>query len=349
MRIMIVGGIQQKNAAERFYDVAPKLINGFIRLGHTVFHFSDRDTSRSSNIFKSRKLGIKKCNNELLSRISAFAPHIIIFKHADIIQKETLLTIRQKWPNIKMAQVNVDALFNPDNVERIKNKSGLVDANFITTYGEALNKIKQNNVPMYYIPNPVDASIDCYKAFENETFEHDLFLAYGSGGATDPRTMLSQYIKDNIPNIKFKHCIASEGSGLWGHAYYKTIAHSMAGLNLSRTQEKNRLAEDIDLFMYSSDRISHYVGNGLLTFTDAQFSLDKLFTADEMVFYKNKEDLVAKLTYYLENKQEGREIARAGWQKAHKLYNGTEVSRFIIETLMGENISQTAWPKDAYQ
>lgn len=347
MRILFVGGIQQKNAAARYYDVAPKLINGFIRNGHTVQHFADRDISRASNFLKSRKLGIKKCNVELIKRIDIFKPHLVVFKHADVIQPETLEEIRTRFPNVKMAQVNVDALFNPDNIERIKNKSGLVDANFITTYGKGLNRIKLNNVPVHYIPNPVDASIECHKAFEPEDCQSDLFLAYGSAPDGDPRKTIPENIKAKLPEVQFKLCIAGEGTGVWGAEYFNVLKNCASGLNLSRMQEKDRVAIDDDLYMYSSDRIAHYVGNGLLTFTDSAFHMDKLFTDKEMVFYTSEKDLQEKVKFYTENDKERQKIAKAGWAKAHTEFNEQKVAQFIEEICMKKELSAYAWPVEA--
>lgn len=347
MRILVVGGIQQKNAAARYYDVAPKLINGFIRLGHTVQHFADRDISRANNWLRSRKMGVKPCNKILIKHIEAFQPELIVFKHADVIQPETLQTIREKWPNIKMAQVNVDALFNPDNVERIKNKSGLVDANFITTYGDALKKIKLNNKPIFYIPNPVDSSIETGKIFEKSSHTHDLFFGYGHAPEGDPRKDIPENLQKSIPELKFKLCVAAEGTGLWGADYTNELHKSKCGLNLSRKQEKDRHASDDDLFIYSSDRLAHYIGNGLLVFSDNAFHLDEIFTSSEMIFYDNEKDLQEKVGYYIKNYDEYQKIAKAGWEKAHKEFNEKQVAQFIIEATFGEVKSQFAWPTKA--
>ncbi len=130
MRILCVGGIHDATNAHRYYGVTQKLINGFIRSGHTVLYFSDRDASRNSNVFKSRIWGVKQANRALLEKIKVFQPNLIIFKHADVIWPSTLEEIARLWPEIRMAQVNIDALFNPDNIDRIRKKSGLVHANF---------------------------------------------------------------------------------------------------------------------------------------------------------------------------------------------------------------------------
>lgn len=348
MRILMVGGFQFKNDAARYYDYNRKLMNGFTRLGHQVMTFSDRDISRMSNFLRSRKRGIKPCNEALLKFVETYQPHIIIFKHADVIQRETLMELRRKHPEVRMAQLNIDALFNPDNVNRINNKSDLVDANFVTTYGESLKKISQNNVPVYYIPNIVDDVIDDGRAFENDC-SFDLFLAYGAAASTDSRYIMAHRILDEAPEVKFAYHVAGDGTGLWGADYMNRVQNTAMGLNLSRKEEKGRGGDANDLFMYSSDRLSHFVGNGLLTLCDRDFSMHELFEEDkEMVFYSSTEELLDKLKYYKSHDAERKKIAKAGWEKAHGCYNATQGAAFIVDCLFGNDLSQYKWPTKSY-
>ena len=74
MRVMFAGGNQMKYAARRYYDYANKLANGFVRNNHTVIRFLDRDVSRLSNVFKSRKLGIGAANRKFLAQVAEFEP-----------------------------------------------------------------------------------------------------------------------------------------------------------------------------------------------------------------------------------------------------------------------------------
>ena len=69
MRILCVGGTQYKTVAARFYNVMPKLVQGFIRAGHCVQLVSDRDLARMSNMFGVRSLGIKGAQKKLLKFI----------------------------------------------------------------------------------------------------------------------------------------------------------------------------------------------------------------------------------------------------------------------------------------
>ena len=57
-------------------------------------------------------------------------------------------------------------------------------------------------------------------------------------------------------------------------------------LNLSRGVPKK---------YYSSNRIASLLGNGLLTFIDEKTKFNHFFDNDELVFYKNIDDLSEKM------------------------------------------------------
>ena len=59
------------------------------------------------------------------------------------------------------------------------------------------------------------------------------------------------------------------------------------GLNLSRGEP---------IKYYSSDRITQIIGNGLVTLIDEKTGYQDFFEKDEMVFYKNLNDLSEKIS-----------------------------------------------------
>lgn len=347
MKILMVGGQQFKHEAERYYSYTNMLANGFIKLGHHVQHFSDRDVARNSNLFRRKKTGVKKCNKILLEYVADYLPDIIIFKHADVIYSETVLRIRELYPHIKLAQLNIDALFNPDNVVRIRNKSGLVDANFITTAGKAAQKCKVNDKPFYFLPNIVDSSILPYKSFEQDKNKFDIFFACGAAYDGELRKEIKNYVRDELPNATMAYHCLYEKTDLWGSAYIDRLGQSTIGLNFSRYDERGRKGEDEDYFIYSSDRLSHYIGNGLLVFSDAKFCLDEIYTEQEMVFFNSKEELMEKLRYYLDRPQEAQTIAKAGYKKSMRDYSSTKAAAFMMDVLCDKPIQDYAWPTDA--
>ena len=348
MRVMIAGGNQMKNFAPRYYDYANKLANGFIRDNHTVLRYLDRDTSRLSNVFRMRKLGLGVANDKFLQHVAVFQPDLILFIHADVIRAGTLRQIRDSHPEIKLAQVSVDSLFMPGNIKRINAKSSLMNATFMTTAGEGLRKISGGR-PAYYIPNIVDPSIETGLAFDADCYI-DLIFACGSFDAEggDPRKAVLDLIGERLTRIRFSRHVDNETGGLWGADYMKAMGRSKCGLNLSREREGPlNIAKPEDLYIYSSDRVAQLTGNGVLAFTHEQYHLDKLFTEDEMVFFRSNEDLIDKIAHFLENEDERRRIARNGWEKAHRDLNERLAADFIVDVLFREELSHPyIWPTE---
>ena len=86
--------------------------------------------------------------------------------------------------------------------------------------------------------------------------------------------------------------------------------------------------------LYSSDRISSLIGNGLLVFLENKTKLNKMFQdKKEVVFFNNKKDLLKKIIYYLENDKIRRRIARNGCKKYHQKFNNVEVTKYMLVRL----------------
>ena len=333
MKILYIGGYQQRSLASRYYDVAHKLVNGFTRNGHHVLHISDRDIARASNWLRSRKLGVGKANLVIQQMAKEFNPDLVIFMHAYVITPETVKFIQDNC-QAKCVQINVDGLFVEGNYQRLMQHAQAMDACFVTTDGEILNELSEQSdgVPFYFMPLPVDKSIESHQAFKNTQPQHELFFACGSGEA-DPRIDTIKNIQQNLPELNVRFCVASEGNGLWGAEYMTTLGNCYMGLNGSRYQEKNSIGESKHLYHYSSDRITHYMGNGLLTFTHQRFAMQDLFGPEEMVTYTDDDDLITKLKYYSDHQDEGREIAKNGCQAIHEKYNAQKIAELILEKI----------------
>ena len=98
---------------------------------------------------------------------------------------------------------------------------------------------------------------------------------------------------------------------------------------------------------FSSDGVAQLTGNGVLAFTHEKYHLDELFTEDEMVFFKSNDDLVEKITRYLENEDGRRRIAKNGWEKAHRDLNERLAADFIVDVLFREELSHPyIWPTE---
>ena len=79
LKILHVTNFNERHNGRLFYNTGKRLNNGFIRLGHSVLEFSDRDIVsyyRSLNDLK----GSKRLNKKLLEVISNYVPDIIILR-----------------------------------------------------------------------------------------------------------------------------------------------------------------------------------------------------------------------------------------------------------------------------
>ena len=109
------------------------------------------------------------------------------------------------------------------------------------------------------------------------------------------------------------------------------------GLNLSRGDA---------IKYYSSDRITQIVGNGLVCLIDEKTKYKDFFSDQEMVFYKNLNDLSEKIMKISSDEKLRKEIGRKGKEKYMKFFNSDLVSKFIIEKTLGiKNKSKYFWQK----
>ena len=77
----------------RLFNTGRRINNGFIRLGHSVLEFSDRDiVSKGKSI---RDLyGSNTLNDKLVKTCYHFKPDVIVLGHADMISEEVLYSLK---------------------------------------------------------------------------------------------------------------------------------------------------------------------------------------------------------------------------------------------------------------
>ena len=114
---------------------------------------------------------------------------------------------------------------------------------------------------------------------------------------------------------------------VWGNDFLNRLSNSNMALNLSRGKPVK---------YYSSDRIAQLLGNGLLTFIHEDTKFSDFFRSNEMIFYKNTNDLLDKILKYKKDDKLRRDIAKKGHKKYHKFFNSSLVSRYIIDKSFGK-------------
>jgi hypothetical protein len=337
MRIVHVSNFTVKANGERFYSTEYKLNNGFTRLGHHVFSFSDRDIARSY-LLGIRAAGRSFVNKKLQLVCRELRPDLLVLGHAALISPATVKAIRSEYPAMRVAHWNCDSLsFAPRTVELLKTIGPVADATFVTTAGEILKTVSRSCGRTAYMPNPVDGSIEAGRAFEDPAPTADLVFV----GSADPeRIALCKCIQAEVPGLKFEIRGMAGYPPVHGAELVKLLGGTRMGLALSRPN---------DAFLYSSDRVAQLMGNGVLTFIDARSGFDSLFAADEFVSFSGAEDLISKLRKFKADDGARRDVAQRGWQKVHQSFSATLVAKWIVETTFGLAPTEAyAWPTAVY-
>ena len=331
LRILHITNFNERHNGRLFFNTGRRLNNGFIRLGHSVLEFSDRDiVSRGKSIRDF--YGSNTLNDKLIKTCYHFKPDVIVLGHADMISKDILHTLKKDYSNLKITQWFLDPLnkYGPDylkNRMRILDKSEILDSNFLTTSPDAINFLP-NSLNSYFIPNPSDPSMETLNNFEKDC-SNDVFFALShgvhrgklKGRSTDDREKFIKLLVDKCSNIKFDIFGINNIQPIWADQYFKNISNSKMGLNLSR---------GTPIKYYSSDRITKIIGNGLVTLIDEKTGYSDFFDSSEMVFYKNISDLSEKIEKVSSDEKLRKSIGKKGKIKYMKYFNSTLVADFII-------------------
>ena len=330
LRILHITNFNERLDGRLFFNTGRRINNGFIRQGHSVLGFSDRDIQKyykSINDFK----GAKTLNDKLKKTCYNYKPDLIVLGHADLISKDQISELKEDYPNTKFSQWFLDPLNKkgPDferNKSRILDKIEVVDSTFLTTSPEVLSFLKEKS--SYFIPNPSDKSFETLNNFD-KSCNVDLFFALSHGvhrgvlktGKTDDRIQFLNKLKSMTPNVKFDLYGIDKVQPIWADHYFKTISNAKMGLNLSRGEA---------IKYYSSDRITQIVGNGLVCLIDQKTGYQDFFNKNEMVFYKSVSDLSEKIIKISSDDKLRKKIARNGKKKYMKYFNSDLVSEYII-------------------
>jgi len=335
LKILHITNFNERHNGRLFYNTGKRINNGLIRLGHSVLEFSDRDI-----LSNHRKLnditGSKYLNLKLLSVIGNYVPDLIILGHADLVDVKTLKTIKAYYPQTKISQWFLDRMDSKweINKKRFLNKIDIMDANFCTTDPEVLKFSK--NIIINFMPNPVDESFETLKNYKYKNLKNDVFFAMSHGvhrgilkkGKFDERENFLDKLLNKLPNIKFDLYGIKNKQPIWSHNFIKAISQSKIALNLSQGNPSK---------YYSSDRFSQLIGNGLLVMIDKKTEFSDFFNKDEVVVYKDINDLSKKIIKYSNNDKLRQKISKKGRDKYFKYFNSTIIAEFIINKTFNIN------------
>ena len=339
LKILHITNFNERHNGRLFYNTGKRINNGFIRLGHSVLEFSDRDIVsyyRSINDLN----GSKSLNKKLLEVISNYVPDLIVLGHADLIKSETLIWIKKNYPHIKFAQWFLDRMDTQwiSNKKRFLDKIKIMDASFCTTDPKSLNF----NTKTFYIPNPVDESFEKLRNFNQNDFNNDVFFAMSHGvhrgklkkGKFDDRENFINKILLKSPDVRFDLYGMNNRQPIWADDFINAISQSKIGLNLSQGKAAK---------YYSSDRFAQLIGNGLLLMIDKNTKFNHFFDNDEIVMYKSLNDLTEQIQKYTHDDKLRKKIAKKGYEKYFRYFNSTIIADFIIKKTLNIKHKKFYW------
>ena len=339
-RILLVDNLMIRRYGNLRMGPGRKLNCGAVRNGWRICEFSDRDMARLLAPLGVRSIGARIANRKLVKTARNFRPNVMLLGHCDYITNDTLDEIRAALPGIRIAHFNVDPLWQESTRRQMDERRHSCDALFATTAGEVLSTWKTGGNTVAFMPNPSDLSMENCDNSAKTDFVRDLFFA-GNPRAGDPRWEL---LAEVLPAIEGKlkcEIFGGKANGIWGARYEEVLASSKMSLNLNRREGDK---------WYSSDRIAHLMGCGILTFQSSKNRMQDFFSDGETVYFDGPGDLAEKILRYHRDDALRAKVARAGRERYHRIFSGERVLKFMVETMCDEEFSERyEWGGEVYR
>lgn len=345
MRILLIDNLLIRRYGKLRMGPGRALACGAIRGNHRLCEFSDRDLARYMG-FGIQKLGERLVNQALIKTAVNFRPEAILIGHCDFIRNETLHIIRERLPNVRIAHFNVDPMCDAHPQAQMRERMESCDALFATTAGaEYLKPFLTGKNIVAYMPNPSDTALETLdnSARPSNDFSVDLFYA-GQPRTGDPRLDFVNRLATALTDKPIRFELVGMGGRpavVGGADYDDLLASAKMGLNINRY---------FGMKWYSSDRIAHLMGSGLLTAVYDGDQMQQFFSDKEVLYYHDVPDLVDKLLRIQSDDTDRRAIAAAGRARYHQLFSGERTLNFMLETLFERPYSsEYEWQAEVYR
>jgi len=317
-------------------NLATKISNGFIKEKFQITNFSDR--------FFLQQNTFSNIDDKIINIIKNLKPNLILLGHTNSLKTETLKNIKDKFSEIKIAFWYEDSI-NKNGPDYIKNKNFIekyqnyVDQFFVTTdknnIDASISKKKLN-----FIPVPCSNSSENLNLYKTKNHEFDIFYAVSHGvnrgvlkkNKIDERYNFLKLLMSKSDDITYNIFGFNNIQPIWGDEFIKEISKCRFGLNLSRGHPVK---------YYSSNRIATLVANGIPTLIDEKIKYNDFFSSNEMIFYKDTQDLIDKVNFYKRNESKRIQIGLNGKSKYFKIFNNIIIADYIASKSLGIKPSYT--------
>ncbi len=346
MRVLIIGNADEREPGRRFYSVDRKLANGFLRNGHSVWFFSDRDVARASTLLRSSRAGRGAAQEKFREAVRNYAPHAIVLMHSSLIATETLEEAKGR---ARVAQICVDPLFRTVNVERLTERARVVDATFVTTAGEALKRFSTASNVSAFIPNPVDPSIEDQRNFARDDLVVRCLLRGQCRRRPRERCAARNAATDESGGAGLRLPRLRRRAGALRRRLFRAAGAGAHGAQpqLGPGGDGERAGAGggtLSLQLRPRQPASRLRARGVVV--SKSIDLSEMFEPErEMVFAATPEAMRDAALRLKRDDGARRRIAEAGWRKAHELYNERRVASFIEDVMFRRPLSHAyGWP-----
>lgn len=311
---------------ETFYDMDRKISHGLIQNGHFVYNFSYRDNEKINRIFGIKKSGINKMNNNLIDTCRNINPDILLLGKAETISITTLEKIKKINPNIKIIQWFVDFLATENKY--FFDRFNHIDAFFQTTATDLKKlSLEYKNTIFSFFPNISDPAFE--KNLNLEKIYDVIYIARDY--KEDVRTKFAELLNNFCQKEKLvlKMFGSLNNPAIFAFEYQKEINKAKIAINFNREDKLETYNKE--KILGSSDRMNHFLGAGVCTFSPKILSMDLLYEdGKDVIYFENVDDCFDKIKYYLKN-DKYKNIGYEGQQKAFEISNSKRITKFILD------------------
>ena len=340
-RILFVGNFLIRHWGNGRTGIDMRLAAAATRLDCPVLTFSERDIARFlAPLGFMRSLGAKMMCKRLVRTVRNFRPDVVFISHCDYIDNGTLDAMRAAAPGVKLVHINCDPVETDHCCAQIARRTDSCDAIFVTTAGEKLKSWTTGRNVVGFYPNPSDPAFETEDNSLKTDFAYDLFFAGRPALADQRKALLDALMPQLDPSVR----LGFFGMGrplVIGRAYEEAIAASKMGLSINRFENWK---------WYASDRITHLMGNGVLTFQYDGNEMQDFFSEKETVYFHTPDELAEKIAFFNSHDDARRAVAAAGRAKYHALFNAQRTLRYMVEATLGEEFSEDyEWAPEVYR
>jgi len=322
-KILLVGNLSKHyHIYQNWYSPLKNLCNNLIAF---------------DSIKESLFYGRESMNKKFLDLVKKEKPDYIFFYSLDYFHLRTLLKIREISPKTKTVNFfgDDDTLF--ENFSRYY----VLFFDYVTIFQKKFaNNYKKEGIKNTFLI-PLVANTENFKFLNLEKKYDVTFIGAQKGNRAD----FVRYLKNK--GIKIK---------IFGWSWDKCPDLKDIYFGIPNNQEMVKIINQTKINLCFTEGIGgilHVTGKVPETISCKSFILTQYFSGyldlfknnDEIVMFKNKEDLLKKIKYYLENEEEREKIAERGYKKMVEKYSMNLKLKEFIEKTSNEAFIHKELPK----